>query len=227
MKSYPGGRSRALRRRLHVCLFRSMGEATEFYLCLRIATWSTGKVGVAFPKQPVADAERQRDRRQPGQLEGAHFGEVENDELARDSKQRDEKHDLRLYDALLTLDGVLQGVIELKSDQKGENLPEHRLERARLERIQDTENESGQHAGSQPIQRDQNNQADDDRKHEGYGTFETLIVGENHPVLLQSSPAAAAHIVSSIAGRRGQMYQRRAQLRGCVNCRQQTQTLGE
>ena len=42
------------------------------------------------PHQPVANAQCQRDRGEPNELSGAHFAQVEDDELARYRQQGDE-----------------------------------------------------------------------------------------------------------------------------------------
>ena len=69
------------------------------------------------PHQPVANAQCQRDRGEPNELSGAHFAQVEDDELARYRQQGDEQYDLRLNDALFALDHILQSVVELQGDQ--------------------------------------------------------------------------------------------------------------
>src|SRR6267143_263333 len=97
---------------------------------------------MAFTDQPVGNAKGESDGGQPEHLGRPDLVQVENDELAGDREQRDEKHHFRLDDALLALDHVLQGVVELERDEQRHDLAEHVLEHLLVEGIED----AGQHA---------------------------------------------------------------------------------
>src|SRR5207302_2662050 len=91
---------------------------------------------VSFAQQPVGDAHGEGDRSETDHLRRPDLVQVENDELACDREQRDEKHHFGLDYALLALDYVLQGVIELERDEQRHDLAEYVLEHLLIERIE-------------------------------------------------------------------------------------------
>src|SRR5205823_2125946 len=99
--------------------------------------------------------------------------------------QRDEEHYFRLDDALLAHDHVLQGVIELERDEQRHDLAEHVLEHLLVEGVQD----AGQHADDdgrgEAIERDENDEADDERQGHGDRALEALVIRHHRPLRFQ------------------------------------------
>jgi len=140
---------------------------------------------VPVPDQPVRDAQGEGDGGQPEHLRRPDLVQVENDELAGDREQRDEEHYFSLDDALLALDHVLQGVIELERDEQRHDLAEHVLEHLLVEGVQD----AGQHADDdgrgEAIERDENDEADDERQGHGDRALEALVIRHHRPLRFQ------------------------------------------
>jgi len=118
---------------------------------------------ISLAHQPIGDAEGQRNRGQAQQLRCVHATQVEDDELSSNCQKSDEKHDLRLNDALFTLHDVLKGVIELQRNEECKNFCEHGLKNAMIERINHAKQEAGYDAIRQAEERDENYQCDDER----------------------------------------------------------------
>src|SRR6267143_1289267 len=99
--------------------------------------------------------------------------------------QRNEKHHFRLDDALLALDHVLQGVIELERDEQRHDLAEYVLEDLLVEGIED----AGQHADDdgrgEAIKRNQDDEADDERQSHGDRALEALVIRHHRPLRFQ------------------------------------------
>ena len=115
--------------------------------------------------------------------------QIENDELAGEGEQCDEEHDLRLDDALLSRDDVLEGVVELEGDQERHDLPEQRLKHPLIQGVEGTEQQPGDHADGQAVQRNQDDQSDDQRQDEGNRALETLVVRTDGPFRFQTLPS--------------------------------------
>src|ERR1700704_2466455 len=143
---------------------------------------------VSLAHQPVGDTESERNRGQAQQLCRAHAIEVEDNELPGDCQKSDEKHDLGLNDALLALHEILQRVIELQRDQQGQDLAEHRLKDAMIERVENAKQQPRYDAERQADKRDENYQPDDERENQRNKPLETLVVREYRPLRLQLTP---------------------------------------
>ena len=115
--------------------------------------------------------------------------QIEDDELSGHGEQRDEQDDLRLDDALLARDDVLQRVVELERDQERQHLAEHSLKRFLVERVEHSEHEPGGDADDQAIERDQDDQADEHREDQRDRALEALIVREENPLSSQALPS--------------------------------------
>ena len=89
--------------------------------------------------------------------------DIENDELACQSQQRNEDHHFRLYDALMPGHEIPQRVIEFERDQQCHDLAEERLKYRVIQWIDGSEQECGNDRDTQPVQRDD----DDERNHGG------------------------------------------------------------
>src|SRR5207302_2049089 len=75
------------------------------------------------------------------------------------------------------------------------------------ERVEQPQQQSGDDAEGQPEQRNQNDEADDERQDQRDKTFEPLVVRQDGPACLQASPERVfGHGVSRVGGSSAPLY---------------------
>ena len=140
--------------------------------------WGQWQAVVALTHQPVRDSQYKGDGCQTKQLIGGSFFEIQNDELARESKNRDKQDYLGLDYALFAGAHVMESVVELHGDNYRQNFTENSLKYRGLKGIQGTEHQTTKNRDDEAAQVDHDDKADDETECEGDQAFESLPDGQ-------------------------------------------------